>query len=407
MQELLERIAREFGTPCFVYDFRDVVSRIETIRRAFGGRFQISYAMKCNPNPAIVRRLSEKIEWLDISSGGELALAGKNGWDPARMSFTGPAKRDAELALAVDARVGAIVLESTQEAERLDKLSAKARIVQPILIRIAPSKMPPGFGVHMAGKPSQFGIDEEEIGPAIKQIISLPHLRLCGFHIYAGTQCLREDVIVESYAAFISIFQRVCESHNICPEKLIFGSGLGIPYYEQDKSLNLAAIAQRVNPLLDDLRQQPAYSKTDLILETGRFLIGPAGFYLTSVVSTKRSRGTEIRICDGGMNHHLGACGHLGSVIHRNYRMFKLGAEDASGEQGRYDLFGPLCTSIDMLGHGVLMSKLEMGDIIAICNSGAYGLTASPIHFISHPPAREILVGEGGSGETLQDISGA
>jgi diaminopimelate decarboxylase len=407
MQELLERIAREFGTPCFVYDFRDVVSRIETIRRAFCGRFQISYAMKCNPNPAIVRRLSEKIEWLDISSGGELALAGKNGWDPARMSFTGPAKRDAELALAVDARVGAIVLESTQEAERLDKLSAKARIVQPVLIRIAPSKMPPGFGVHMAGKPSHFGIDEEEIDPAIKQIISLPHLRLCGFHIYAGTQCLREEVIVESYAAFISIFQRVCESHNICPEKLIFGSGLGIPYYEQDKSLNLAAIAQRVNPLLDDLRQQPAYSKTDLILETGRFLIGPAGFYLTSVVSTKRSRGTEIRICDGGMNHHLGACGHLGSVIHRNYRMFKLGAEDASGEQGRYDLFGPLCTSIDMLGHGVLMSKLEMGDIIAICNSGAYGLTASPIHFISHPPAREILVGEGGSGETLQDISGA
>lgn len=405
MNQLLEQITREHGTPCFVYFLDEIRARIDSVRQAFGGRFLISYAIKCNPNPTLVRRLIQHVDWLDISSGGELERALRDGWKPDRLSFTGPAKRDSELSLAVDQRVGAIVVESIGEAERLSTLAAKAGVIQLILVRIAPMKLAPGFGVNMAGKPTQFGIDEEEIDSAVKQLSLLTSVRISGFHIYAGTQCLRADAIIQSYRGFIELFRRVCESNDIAPEKLIFGSGLGIPYYEQDQPVDLAAIGTALSPDLDQLRREARYAKTQLILETGRYLVGEAGLYLTRVVSAKHSRGTEIRICDGGMNHHLGACGHLGSVIHRNYRMFKVGDEKSTEVMKSYDLFGPLCTSIDMLGHGVRFPNLEIGDVIAIRNSGAYGLTASPVHFISHAPPREIMIENIDGRIAIEDVS--
>jgi diaminopimelate decarboxylase len=133
----------------------------------------------------------------------------------------------------------------------------------------------------------------------------------------------------------------------------------------------------------------------------GRYLVGEAGVYLTRVTRIKRSRGSDIAICDGGMNHHLGACGHLGSVIHRNYRIFRVGGEP--GEATRpYELVGPLCTSIDTLGHGVELPELREGDLLGVRCSGAYGLTASPVHFIRHAPARE-LAAEGGAVREITD----
>ncbi len=179
-------------------------------------------------------------------------------------------------------------------------------------------------------------------------------------------------------------------SANLRPAKLIFGSGLGIPYYERDRPLDLSLIAQRINPLLDALRCDGRFAQTEFLLETGRYLIGEAGLYLTRIVSRKHSRGAEIAICDGGMNHHAGACGHLGALLHRNYRMFKVGAANDAALRP-HDLFGPLCTSIDQLAHAAPFPELRIGDVIAIRCSGAYGLTASPVGFISHPPPREIV----------------
>jgi len=156
--------------------------------------------------------------------------------------------------------------------------------------------------------------------------------------------------------------------------------------------VDLAAIAESVVPALDALRAESRFVDARMVLETGRFLVGEAGFYLTRIVRTKRSRGFEIRICDGGMNHHLAACGHMGSVLHRNYRMFKVDPAVADAPVTAYDIYGPLCTSIDTLARAVRLPELNVGDVIAICCSGAYGLTASPLRFISHEEPREIIV---------------
>jgi diaminopimelate decarboxylase len=406
LNAILRGVARDCGTPCYVYFMDDVRERVERVRSAFGGRFRISFAVKSNPNPAILRRLRGVVDALDVSSAGEVLRAVDAGWDPARLSFTGPGKTHAELQAAVAGRVGEIIVESLDEAELLSAVARAAGRKQRVIIRIAPSRVPRGFGLNMSGKPTPFGIDEEAIDSAVGTIRELPHLELCGFHMYSGTQCLDAGAIAENYAIFIEIFRRVCYRHGVQPARLIFGSGIGIPYYDNEGPVDLAAVAERTNPALDALKSDSTFRAADLVLETGRYLIGEAGIYMMRVIRKKRSRGVDICICDGGMHHHLGAAGHLGTLIQRNYQMFKItGDENEDGTEQAYNLVGPLCTTIDTLGRQVKFTALDTDDLIGIRCSGAYGVTASPIHFISHSPPREIIVDSAGGDVRIEDCS--
>src|SRR5262245_10388780 len=150
--ELLQAAAERFGTPCFVYFMDDVRDRIELLNDAFDGRFALSYAVKSNPNPAILEWMRPRIATLDISSGGELHRALAADWTADRISFTGPGKRRWELAEALDAGVAKLVLESLREAEDLNAMAAQAGRVQPVLLRVAPASLPRGLGINMAGK---------------------------------------------------------------------------------------------------------------------------------------------------------------------------------------------------------------------------------------------------------------
>src|SRR5262249_31735370 len=214
------------------------------------------------------------------------------------------------------------------------------------------------------------------LGPALEEIKRLPHLRLAGFHIYSGTQCLKTDALAENYEIFLDIFRRFSEAHDVTPEKLIFGSGIGIPYHDGDHSVDLAPVAERINPQLAALQREPRFAGARLLLETGRYLVGEAGSYLTRGGNRKASRGAHLCTFDGGMNHHRGAAGHLGMVLHRPYRMLKVSSDRPDGPEQAYDLFGPLCTSIDHLGRGVKFPGLDVGDVIGVGCSGAYGVTA-------------------------------
>jgi len=392
VDDVLRAVARDFGTPVYVYFVDQVRARVAAVRAAFGRRFQLSFAVKCNPNHGLLQRLHGVVDLLDVSSGGEVRRALAAGWEAARVSFTGPGKTEAEVRAALDARVGEIVVESVDEAALVQRLAAAGGRRARVLLRIAPARVPRGFGLNMSGKPSQFGIDEEDLDDAVRVVAGLTHVDLAGFHIYSGTQCLNADAIVENYAIFVDLFRRACHTHGLRPHTLIFGAGLGIPYYETDVPLDLAAVASKTNPLLDELTRDPAFAATNLVLETGRYLVGEAGVYLTRVIRTKRSRGVDIAICDGGMHHHLAAAGHLGTLIQRNYRMHKVTCAPELAATAAYTLVGPLCTTIDTIGRQVTLPRLAAGDLIALESSGAYGPTVSPVHFISHPLPREVLV---------------
>lgn len=396
----LTAAAERFGTPAYVY-FTDVIdARLADLRRAFDGAFAISYAVKSNPNPALLGWMRERLDYLDVSSGGEFALSVAAGWAPERISFTGPAKRTPELRAAIAAGLGELVLESLREAVLANAIAAELGVVQPVLIRIAPDLVPKGFGDQMAGRPSPFGIDIEDAAEILPQIAALPHLRIIGLHIFSGTQSLRPAAICDNWRIFIAIFSRLCDQLEIMPEKLIFGSGLGIPHHPGEIALDLDQIAADIGPDIADLRAMPRFANTRLVLEMGRYLVGPAGYFVTRVVSVKASRGSHIAICDGGLNANLAASGNFGMVLRRNYLMHRIGPDDDRPEM-KQDVTGPLCTSIDKLGGAVLLPRLDEGDLVTVYPGGAYGPTASPLYFISHPMPAEILI----TGGQMQDAT--
>lgn len=397
---MLAAAAERFGTPCYVYFTDRIAARLADLRAAFGRWFTLSYAVKSNPNPALLAWLEPRVDLLDVSSGGEFQLATAAGWAGARASFTGPAKREAELRAAMAGGIGEIVIESPREARIISALAQESGRPQPVLIRISPAQVPKGFGDHMAGRPSPFGIDIEDAGVQLPEILALPGLHVAGFHIYSGTQSLKPAAICENWRGFIALFRQLCADHGVVPEKLVFGSGLGIPYHLGDVALNLSEIAAEIAPHLDALKAEPSFRDTRLVLELGRHLVGEAGFFVTRVVSVKQSRGNRIAICDGGMNAHLAASGHFGMVLKRNYLLHRVGPA-APGAEEKIDITGPLCTSIDRLASAALLPPVAEGDLIAIHGSGAYGPTTSPLHFISHPKPREVLA-EGGQ---LRDVT--
>ncbi len=399
----LAALAARFGTPCFVYDEAVIHQRVARVRDAFGGRFEISYAVKSNPNRAILRSLRGVAERLDLSSGGELLLAEETGWEPDTWSFVGPAKRRAELALAVELGCGHIVVESQRELLELDEVAREAGVVASVLIRINPSEIPKGFGVSMARRPTIFGVDEEVIDEAVQVAVGLDHVALRGFHVYAGTQCLDAAAIAENIRNIAGIFGRLIDQHGLTVEHLVFGSGFGIRYHEGAKELDPAEVAAGCVAELDALRARPGAASATMALEMGRYLVGEAGWFLARVLGTKHTRGADLIALDGGMNHYLGASGNLGGVLKRNYPI-----EAVTGDpnrEGTYDLCGPLCTNIDALGKRAETWALDVGDLVAIGCAGAYGLSSSPIHFISHAPPREILVPSVDAADAAHDIS--
>jgi diaminopimelate decarboxylase len=405
MNSTLLDIAQRFGTPCYVYFMDDIAASCEALRRVFAQRFKISYAVKANPNVGLLQRMRAHIDALDVSSAGEMQYALRAGWPPQRLSFTGPGKRTRELVAAVTQRIGYIVVESVHEARTVSQIACTGGTQQDILVRLAPRRIPRGFGLNMAGKPSPFGIDEEDLDGAFAALKTLPGLRIRGCHIYSGTQCLDTHALVEHFEICCELFRQCATRYALTPHVLVFGSGFGIPYYPEQKVFDVDYLAARVQPMLDDLLRDDRVRHAVCMLETGRYLVGEAGIFVTRVIRIKVSRGTRIAICDGGMHHHLAACGHLGAVFHRNYRIFKVNANVDTGDTATYDLVGPLCTTIDTLGHAVQLPPLDEGDLIGIHCSGAYGLTASPMHFISHPPPKEIVVESARGQLSVEDIS--
>lgn len=395
---LLQQAADRFGTPAYVYATDRIAERAQKLHRDFGRWFRLSYAVKTNPNTALLGWLKGIVPLLDVSSIGEVRRALRAGWDPELLSFTGPAKRREELAEALASGVGDIVLESLEEAVELDALAAAAGVVAKVIVRLSPDRVPKGFGVHMAGRPSPFGIDVEEAGSVLPQIVAMGNLKLAGFHIYSGTQSLKPDAIVENWQIFIAQFRHFCALVDLVPERLIFGSGLGIPHHAGDQPLDTAAIAAAIAPDLDALKAEPRFAQTDLVLELGRHLVGEAGVFVTRVLRVKASRGAKVVLCDGGMNAHLAATGQFGMVLRRNYMLHRVGGGEGAE---KVDIHGPLCTSIDRLASGAELPPLAAGDLIAIHPSGAYGPTASPRGFISHPVPREILV----QGGQMSDVT--
>lgn len=372
-------------TPFFVYDFAAIAARIEALRRALPGEVHLHYAIKANPMPALVQRMAPLLDGLDVASLRELHLALGTGIPPQAISFAGPGKRDDELAAAVAAGV-VVNVESAGELARLERLQAATGQVARIALRANPDFHIRGSGMTMGGGPQQFGIDAERLGDVVRDI---RRSRLVGLHIFAGSQNLKAEALQQAVTGTFRLAATLADELGIEFEHLNIGGGLGIPYAPGDEPLDLAAYADYLALEATAWRRRAPTCR--LIVELGRYLVGEAGLYVSRVIARKVSRGTTYLVIDGGLHHHLAASGNFGQVIRRNYPISAV-TRRASARMETVTVVGPLCTPLDTLGRAVELPTCVEGDLIIIHQSGAYGLTASPVHFLGHPAPVEILL---------------
>jgi diaminopimelate decarboxylase len=307
--------------------------------------------------------------------------------------FAGPGKRDDELELVVAEGIEEIHVESLEEIERLDAIAMKLGQNVRCTVRVNPDGDGAG-ALRMGGVPSPFGFDEGNLTAAIAAIGRSEWLSFTGVHIYAGTQILDAEHLIALWQRSVAIASRAAEITGIALDTLDLGGGLGIPYFAGDAALDLASLKQGVRELLREIDSDPLLQATRLVVEPGRFLAGPSGVYLAQVMSTKLSHGQRFVVLDGGMHHHLAASGNLGQVIKRD---FPLVHALAVGDQPAREVVitGPLCTPLDTLASGAALPELNVGDLVAVLQSGAYGLSASPTGFLSQPMPAEVLVEDG------------
>ncbi|PRZ42490.1 diaminopimelate decarboxylase [Antricoccus suffuscus] len=385
----VERLAERVGsTPFFAYDRGLLTTRVELLRATLPAGIELSYAMKANPMPAVVQHISGLVDSIDVASALEMQTALDTPLTASHISFAGPGKTDQELSQAVAAGV-TIELESASEAARVvsagDRLGLRPRVA----IRVNPDFQVKGSGMRMGGGPQQFGVDVEQV-PALLTDLASADVELLGFHVFAGSQNLHADILAEAQRKTVELVLALADKSLSPIRYLNLGGGFGIPYFDKDQPLDLEAIGDNLSALLTD-EIRPNLPDARVVMELGRYIVGECGVYITRIVDRKVSRGRNYVVVDGGMHHQLAASGNFGQVIRRNYPLAVANKIDVPVDES-VTVVGCLCTPLDLLGDNVDLPRSEVGDLVALFQAGAYGLTASPTAFLGHPAPAEILV---------------
>jgi diaminopimelate decarboxylase len=360
---------------------------VALLRQHVPSSIKLHYAMKANPMPALVCHMAGLVDGLDVASAGELKVALDAGMRVEDISFAGPGKTVGELTQAVAAGV-LVNVESRREIEILVRVAHLARLPARVAVRVNPDFELKSSGMKMAGGPKQFGVDAEAV-PELLDEIRKAHLKFEGFHVFCGSQNLRADAICEAQQKSVELALRLAESAPSPMTVLNVGGGFGIPYFPGDEPLDLAPIGRNLQQLVE--RTHAAAPQTQLVIELGRYIVGEAGVYVCRVIDRKISRGQVFLVTDGGMHHHLAASGNFGQVIRKNYPV-AIGNRMEGGAREIASVVGPLCTPLDLLADKMDLAQAQPDDLVVLFQSGAYGASASPGAFLSHPAAIEVLV---------------
>jgi len=380
---LAERVGR---TPFYVYDRAALTARVQALRAVLPEALHLHYAIKANPMPAVVQHMAGLTDGLDVASAQEMMVALDTGMAPEHISFAGPGKTVAEIRRAVAAGI-TMTAESEVQLD-LALAAGNAMGIEPrIALRVNPAFELKAAGMKMGGGPKPFGIDEAKL-PALLDRMKTEGIALTGLHIFSGSQNLKAEAIVDAQQKSYALARGLLAHWGRPVEWLNLGGGFGVPYFPGEQPLDIGPISTNLHELC---KRAEADIGAPLVIELGRYLVAHAGLYVCRVLERKESCGQVFLVTDGGLHHHLAASGNFGQVLRKNYPVAvanRIG-EPASEVQS---VVGPLCTPLDILAEKMQLAHAEPGDLIAVFQSGAYGLTASPAAFLSHPAAAEVLV---------------
>jgi diaminopimelate decarboxylase len=386
-------LAERFGTPLYVYDLEAVTAQVDALTAVLPRGFRLAYAVKANPSLGIVSHLAGLGVGGDVASGGELATALRAGIAAERIVMTGPGKRDAELAAAVEVGVGTVTVESLGELMRLDRIAAAAGARVRVLLRSAVGPDGPLERVRLVGDggAGKFGMDAEDLAEAARRAVRSPHLDPLGVHAFGASNVLDAAALADHVEQTVELGRRLAIEVGFGLRLVDVGGGLGIPYEPHERPLDVAGLGRRLAVLRARLRSDPVTRRAEVLLEPGRFLVGPAGAYVARVIDRKHVDGRDVVILDGGIHHLLRPA--LTGAAHRVRRVGR--GDNRGGELAPFTVAGPLCSGLDVLATDAMLESPEVGDLVAVLDVGAYGFTESMPYFLSHPVPAEVAVSRG------------
>ncbi|MCK5020826.1 MAG: alanine racemase [Candidatus Peribacteraceae bacterium] len=379
--EKLLNVAREIGTPLYVYDGEIILNRLKRLCAAFPG-FEISYYFKANPNPAIGQILANTNTSVCVASIQELDFALKAKYIPSKITFGGPGKTRKDLEKAIDANVEIIDIESELELKTVEELGADLNKKIKVILRINTLHGPESAGEIMSGIPSKFGFDEEKLIEKLKGL-KFKYVEIIGIHAHSASQVFDCPSIIDHYKNVAIFSKNVANELDFKLKIINFGGGFGIPYSTDQPPLNLDVLGQSIKDTLDSIFPN---HKPIFCIEPGRYLLAESGTFLTTIVDEKNSRGVNFLITDSGISGFSRpampwAQQHNCSILSKS----KISSND------KYKVVGRSCLEADVLCIEVKLPNPDVGDIIAVHNSGAYGYTMSMLYWSSLTLPAEVL----------------
>ena len=384
----LSAVAAAEGTPVYIYSAAALRARYRAIDAAFG-RYPhaLHYALKANSTLAIARLMRELGSAADANSIWEIELARKAGFQPSDIVFTGVGKSTAELDCAVPLGLKAINVESPGELERIEAIAARQGRVARVAIRINPD-IDANSHPHISTgcRNNKFGMALQTLHELFPALVSRRALKLVAIHVHVGSQITTLEPLRRA-AAFVAALTADVARHGATLEYLDLGGGLGISYDGRP----IPSAEEYVAALVSEARA----TGLPIVIEPGRTIAGQAGVLLARVIDIKpRDEGSEFAILDAGMTELMRPA--LYDAFHRiePIRPRTDPGAGAARHVRNYEIVGPVCESSDVVGHDRELTRLEVGDLVAIRDTGAYG-SAMASNYNRRPLPPEVLVDEG------------
>ncbi len=373
----VEEIAREAGTPFYLYSHRTLKQHFQVFDAAFGEiPHMICYAVKANSNTAILRLFAREGGGVDLVSGGELYRALKAGVEPGKIVYSGVGKRDDEIDFALKTGILMFNVESDQELRTINERAATMGVRAGIALRVNPDVDPQTHPHISTGlKENKFGIDVEGALVSYRNAVALSSLDIKGVSCHIGSQVTKVSPFIDALERLKDLIRRLREE-GIAIRYLDLGGGLGIAY-DRETPPHPDEYARAIIDASKDL-------DCTFIFEPGRVIVGNAGILVTRVLYTKANDGKRFIIVDAGMNDLIrpslyGAFHQIRPVVRRG------------GEEIMADVVGPICETGDFLARGRLLPDFRRGELMAVMSAGAYGFAMSS-NYNSRPRVPEILV---------------
>lgn len=376
----LSYIADKFGTPCYVYSKSALVLAFENFSEGFKGcDYLVCFAVKSNPNLAILNLFAKLGAGFDIVSGGELARVLAAGGDPKKIVFSGVGKTEAEVRAALNAGIFCFNVESASELTRLNKVAGEMGKIAPVSLRVNPNvdaKTHPYISTGL--KNNKFGVAYEEALSIYLQAAKMPNIAIHGVDCHIGSQITELSPFLDAFDRVLALVDAL-EKHGIHIRHIDAGGGIGICYSDETPPEFTAYAAA--------MREKLGNRNVKLVFEPGRALVGNAGVLLTKVEYLKPTESKNFAIVDAAMNDLMRP------ALYDAYHDIQAVQPRDNVPLSTYEIVGPVCESGDFLGHDRNLALAE-GDLLAIMSAGAYGMSMAS-NYNTRPRAAEVMVDGG------------